>query len=786
MKKLIVFLTTFVLAGTMMARQLTPDEALALALGKMNIAKSGSTRAQVASINATSVKLKYTEMSSQDVPLLYVYDIAEGGFIIASADDRASCLLGYTDSGNFDGAKQNKSFMSWLKCCSKTLSRIGIMPEQTRSTMGSTRALSTSVEPLLGEIKWSDGLPYNMLTPMRVGYPFGDDTPITLNAAVGCAATALAQVMKYYEWPVTGTGSHTNENDSTQTIDFSQSNYQWSKMLPTYKFGGNESEESQLAVAQLMRDIGCAVDTEYGLSESFASDDALLRGLTTYFRYDKSMRFMKRTECSSDEWDNLLRTELNEKRPVIMLANELATLNRLYFVVDGYDTNSLYHVNWCWGGFNDGYFDMNLMDPFNQGFGGYDGGYTLNQAVILGVKPDIEGTSEAKPELVMTQQVSIDPQTQQFAYLFSNYGLGDFTGEIGIAMESPTGEVTKVSTEKFADKPIAFFKEFYYLFTPPVAPGPEYMLYPYYSYEIDGEMKRVPAPYIGYSTLYAFEKNGVYNWITDRDETVEIDLDEVKVMHNFVGFDPQLSITVSNSSSSHKEYVGNLYVLINKMVDGEEELVFGGYGMVFIQPGETKEIIVRCKNIADELNEKTEEGEYVYQIYSYVGGHYKFMDSGSFEMVITSPSDISYKDFDINKTEFQPDEELTASMTVVNTGGYDVKTLAFVIFRTSDHSVVDVIELRNVGINAESIETFTFSRSLSYDPDEYVGGFYVNSAQLKEAPTFHFTVGDPTSLDQISSSPGNDAKAGIYDLQGHPLSKPQRGVNIINGKKIRY
>ena len=167
MRKILLLLTLFVLAGTMMARQLTPDEALALAMGKMKAAQPKNSKAQAAGINAASVSLTHTEMTSQDVPLMYVYNIAKGGFIIASADDRVSSLLGYTDSGDFEGAKQNESFMAWLEGCSKALSSISSMPEHMRSASAGTRALTTSVQPLLGETKWDQGAPYNLLTPMR-------------------------------------------------------------------------------------------------------------------------------------------------------------------------------------------------------------------------------------------------------------------------------------------------------------------------------------------------------------------------------------------------------------------------------------------------------------------------------------------------------------------------------------------------------------------------------------------------------------------------------------------
>ena len=782
MKKFLLLITSFALTGTMTARQLTPDEALALALGKMNAAQPEHTRALTADNNATRASLTYTEMSSQDVPLYYVYDIAEGGFIIASADDRTSSLLGYTDSGDFDGAKQNLTFMAWLKDCRKALSRLSHMPEQTRSASADTRTLTTSVRPLLGEIKWNQNAPYNLLTPLRVGYPNAEAEPDTVHAPTGCAATAVAQVMMYYQWPATGTGSHTNLNDSTQTVDFSQSTYQWSKMLPVYQ--GGESEESRVAVAQLMRDVGCALNMDYGYAGSGAYNDEILKTLATYFSYDKSMRPVDRTMYSSDEWNDLLLTELNEKRPIIFRATEIATLIGHFFILDGYDTNGLYHVNWGWGGYCDGYYDMNLMDPINYGPSGYEGGYTFKQDAILGVKPDVEGTSVAKPELEMPQHFLFDAQTQQWTYCVLNHGLGDFTGEVGIAMESPTGEVTKLTTDKYTDKPIGFYQNFRYSFAPPAAPGPGYMLYPYYSEEVDGEMKRIPAAYNCFSTLYSVEEDSVYHWDYDETEVADIALDSVVVKHNFVGFDPQLNITLTNYATSLKEYAESIAVNIYTMVDDEKELVCSGYAQAFIMPGETKELIVRCNDVAEEFKGKIVEGEYTYYLYFVLGDSYFKVDSASFEMLIMPPSEITYSDFTINKTEFLPDEELTASMTVANAGGFDMKTLDLTIFRRSDLSFVDNIGFNFTDIDADSNETFTFKKAISFDPGEYIATFYVDGEQLKDAPDFEITVLDPTALDKVQSAPVNDGKSGIYDLQGRPVQQVHKGEMYIGKSKF--
>ena len=781
MKKYLLLITSFVLTGTMMARQLTPDEALVLALGKMNTAQSESTRALAADNNETRASLTYTEMGGQDVPLYYVYNIAKGGFIIASADDRASSLLGYTDSGDFAGAKQNLSFMAWLKDCSKALSRLSSMPEQTRSVSAQTRTLTTSVQPLLGEIKWNQGAPYNLLTPLRVGYPDAEAEPDTVHAPTGCVTTALAQVMMYHQWPVTGTGSHTNENDSLQSIDFSQSTYQWSKMLPVYK--GSESEESQMAVAQLMNDLGCALDMNYGYFDSGTSDQNILKALGNHFGYDKSMRLVYRYECSSEEWNDLLMTELNEKRPVPFGA-VVTSGGGHEFVLDGYDINGLYHVNWGWGGLSDGYFDINVMAPHDQGIGGFVGNHTIEQVMVIGVKPDVDETSVAKPEVVMNRHFVFDKETQQWTYQVKNYGLGDFTGEMGIAMESPAGEITKQTTEKYDSIPLVLFQKIEFSFDAPLAPGPGYMLYPYYCDEVDGEMKRMPVIYNGFGTLYSVEEDSVYTWNSDVDEIADINLVSVEVKHNYVGFDPQLNITLSNSATSLKEYAEHISVDIYTKVDGEEKRVCSGYGQGFVMPGETKELIVRCNDVAEAFKGKIVEGEYKYYLYLYLGGRYSQIDAASFEMVITTPSEITYSDFTINKTEFQPNEELTASMTVANTGGYDMKTLAFVILTKEEEKLVDAVLLNNVDIEADSSETYTFKKAISYTPGEYIGAFFENSHLVQESPIFEFSVGDPTTLDKVEPAPATGGKSGIYDLLGRPVQQVRKGGVFIGKNKF--
>lgn len=779
MKRILLFLISFVLVGTMMARELTPEQALTLAMGKLNAAQPESAKARAAGINNANVRLTHTEMTGQRVPLWYAYNIAEGGIIIASADDRVSSLLGYTDSGDFDGAKQNEGFMAWLEDCSKALTYINTMPEQTRGAQSGTRALTNAVRPLLSEIKWKQGAPFNLLTPMREGRPNANAELETVHAPVGCVATAMAQVMMYHQWPVTGTGSHTNKKENTQTVDFSQSTYQWSKMLPVYT--GGESEESQMAVAHLLYDAGCALDMDYGYAGSGAYDQDIPNALTTHFGYDKSIRYVQRRVCSSEVWNDLIQTELNEQRPVIMGGE--APGGGHAFVIDGYDLNGLYHVNWGWGGRANGYFDMNLMDPEYVGTGGFAGGYAHNQDIIIGVKPDVTGTSVAKPELMMTRQFMYDRTEQKWSYSVCNNGLGDFTGVIGLALESPTGEVTPLSSHKYDEDPILYRETYTFKFSDPEVTGPGYKLYPYYCDVEGGEMKRTPAIYNGYCTLYSVEKDGVYTWSSDIKDISNVTVKSVEVKHHFVGFDPQFNVIISNPADSYKEYVNEIVVQIYTTVDGEEKLVCEGRSQAFIMPGESKEIAVKCNNVIEEFKGKIDAGEYTYSLFLALGGTYYKMKTSTFEMVVAPPSEITYSDFALNKTEYQPDEVLTASLKVTNTGGYDVRTLVFVIASEAEKKTVDYVELQKYDIEPDSNEIVEFKKVLSYAPGKYFGAIIVNGKQL-DTPTISFVIADPSAIDKVEITPANDRQKGIYDLQGRPVKQMRQGGLYISKDKI--
>lgn len=127
-----------------------------------------------------------------------------------------------------------------------------------------------------------------------------------------------------------------------------------------------------------MKDCGVSLNMNYG-PVSGASIYSYYPAFKNYFRY--TSRTVNRSGCETAEFTKIITDELQEGRPIIYCGT--GEDGGHAFVVDGYDTNYFLHVNWGWGGYSDGYFDMNYMDPTGLGIGGGSGAFKWNQGIVL-------------------------------------------------------------------------------------------------------------------------------------------------------------------------------------------------------------------------------------------------------------------------------------------------------------------------------------------------------------------------------------------------------------------
>lgn len=316
----------------------------------------------------------------------------EGGFVIVSADDRVQPILGYSEESSFDVTNMPPNLRDWLMGYEEQIHYAideNIKPTEEVvaewSTLLEGGALApkstTAVNPLLAT-QWDQSPYYNELCPTNIFASNSNGHTVT-----GCVATAMAQVMKYWNHPTHGRGYHSYNCSfyGTQSANFANTTYDWSHM--PNQLTATSSSTQVNAVATLMYHCGVSVDMNYGVvngSSAYTSDVA--DALKSYFRYDNSTHFVLKSNYSESSWISLLKTELNTGRPIVYDGHGAAGGHA--FVCDGYDNSNYFHFNWGWGGScNNAYYSINNLTP-----GTFD--FTSNQGAVIGIKPSTNTGSE--------------------------------------------------------------------------------------------------------------------------------------------------------------------------------------------------------------------------------------------------------------------------------------------------------------------------------------------------------------------------------------------------------
>lgn len=301
----------------------------------------------------------------------YAFNL-EQGYVIVSGDDEMTELVGYAENGFFDAENVPPQMQLWLDGYAEYVAAVQSGKAKARKILLSDSP-SVVVEPLV-TTKWNQDAPFNNFAP-----EYTDDNNNTQRCATGCAATAMAQIMKFHNWPEQGVGHYSYEHQSFGTIssNFSEHVYEWTNMIDRYNNGEYSNVQAD-AVALLMKDCGVSLNMNYG-PVSGASIYSYYPAFKNYFRY--SSRTVNRSGCETAEFTKIITDELQEGRPIIYCGT--GEDGGHAFVVDGYDTNYFLHVNWGWGGYSDGYFDMNYMDPTGLGIGGGSGAFKWNQGIVL-------------------------------------------------------------------------------------------------------------------------------------------------------------------------------------------------------------------------------------------------------------------------------------------------------------------------------------------------------------------------------------------------------------------
>lgn len=515
MRRLSFLLCALVLSMVLMAAPRSMQQAMTEAEHFLQKSPSAARRAP----GQQQLQLAHTlRMPTATDDLAYVFSKGQdAGFVIVSADDCVKTILGYADEGEFDATAIPSNMQVWLEHYAEEIAYASsrevpsLKNKQAAAPMRGVQQ-TTAVSPLLGSIMWNQDTPYNNLCPMD-----GDNT----RSYTGCVATAMAQIMRYWQYPTTGTGSHsytwTNCNNAQRTLsaNFGATTYDWANMKTSYS--GSYTAAQATAVATLMYHVGVACDMNYGgetRGGSGSHETLAARALYTYFGYDAGVRALRPDYIGETAFENGVLAEIQAGRPVL-LSGCTENYEGHAFVCDGVDNQNLFHINWGWGGYQNGYFALSALDPDDQGIGGAasGNGFHVEVSAIVGIQPDQGGEAPdyvemgaqsfaltTKNRCLRTSRVGVELTNVM------NLGFEVFDGYLGVLVADSTGTIYRWldyddMTASYGFTPSAYLPQATYSASlSNLNPG-EYMLVPaftnsgrdaYYRMSIMEEPKSLP------------------------------------------------------------------------------------------------------------------------------------------------------------------------------------------------------------------------------------------------------------------------------------------------------
>ena len=350
---------------------------------------------------SSALVLAHTETTENGLNVCYVFNCQPKGFVVVAADDRMKPILAYSTESSFDlvAAEEGpRVFFDAYRCDLQTA--IDSHLEQAPEIAAQWRLLAENgrlsergnrtVGPLCTST-WHQTQLYNDQCP---------EDPEGYNGHVksGCVANAMAQIMRYWEWPKSGVGSHSyycwgygTTSYGTLSANFAEADYRY-ELMPD--FLDYTSPQYQVdAVALLEYHAGVSAEMDYGPNASGAYSPDAINAFKQYFRYSNNVSFVDRDDYTDPQWMEMMAGEIDNGRPMYFSAYSYTkdgTRGGHAFVCDGYDENDFFHFNWGWQGFDNGFYSVNAMNLTHHQ-------YNYNHNISLNLEPNADYYDQPMP-----------------------------------------------------------------------------------------------------------------------------------------------------------------------------------------------------------------------------------------------------------------------------------------------------------------------------------------------------------------------------------------------------
>lgn len=336
----------------------------------------------------------YTQsMPNMERKAFYVFNNGAKGFVIVSAETNAPEVIGYSEENTFVSKNLPAHIRAWFDYYAQQLEWLAEHPTAKAFAPSKTY---TPIDPLLKKIEWGQDNPYNLMCPIMQGEKS--------RSVTGCTATAMAQIMGYYQWPKHSKGQHSLPYDRSKEIDYDKDGeYDWDNILLGNYYYTHTTPKQDSAIAKLMWHTGVACDMQYSASGSGASEVEMARRAIQHFDYDSTMQEYYLDYMGAQAFTDLLNEQLILKQPCLV-TGYTTNWEGHAFVCDGINAIGKVHINWGWDGVANGYFYVTLLDPNNQGTGGSasDLAFTQYVAAVVNIKPNEHGKQIPNPVVIDT------------------------------------------------------------------------------------------------------------------------------------------------------------------------------------------------------------------------------------------------------------------------------------------------------------------------------------------------------------------------------------------------
>ena len=310
----------------------------------------------------------------------YVFNVRGGnGFVIVSGDNRVKPILAYSTTGSFNPENVAEGFEFMLDSYRSEIqyvreNNLAATPdivaewnEVSRSGQINPGRQTRSVVGPLCQTIWNQNFPWNSQCPED---PEGNGGHVY----AGCVATAMGQVMKYWDYPEQGIGTHTYNPSGygQQTANFGETQYHF-ELMPL-ALDSTSTEEDYFYIAQFLHHCGIAVDMQYSGNGSGAYSFDVPPALQNYFGYScdndlPTLSYWGFQMYTNEQWAQMLKDGgLDEHLPLYYSGADDSGAGGHAYVCDGYDENDYFHFNWGWSGRDDAWCPIGALNTTKYAF----------------------------------------------------------------------------------------------------------------------------------------------------------------------------------------------------------------------------------------------------------------------------------------------------------------------------------------------------------------------------------------------------------------------------------